>query len=99
MCEWGTNVVLMLPDWWSDYRNNQSVSIDSCLADTMQGLWDHDVVTLGCCCGHGKSRPSIVLNNDPTMPDECRRALADIGDDRNWLLYQWQLVDVTKGPT
>lgn len=29
------------------------ITIDRCLVDTIKELWAMDIVTTGCCCGHG----------------------------------------------
>ena len=40
---------------------DRTVALDACIASAVQHLWAHDIGTLGCCCGHGRSFASIVL--------------------------------------
>jgi hypothetical protein len=42
---------------------NKIVKIDACIADEIQMLNDKGVVTLGCCCGHGKAGQIEVYKN------------------------------------
>jgi hypothetical protein len=30
------------------------ICIDACLVDEIKSLWANNIVTLGCCCGHGR---------------------------------------------
>ena len=32
-----------------------TVCVDKCLAEEIKSLWDNNIVTLGCCCGHGRN--------------------------------------------
>lgn len=31
-----------------------SVLVDKCLEDEIKYLWANNIVTMGCCCGHGR---------------------------------------------
>lgn len=99
MCEWGTTVVVATPAWLWDRRAipENGIHIDSCIADVVTALWDRDIYTLSSCCGHGKMRPSLVLDNASDIPLHARAALAEIDPDRDWELLQWQLTDVSEG--
>ncbi|NRG48461.1 hypothetical protein HRF87_27650 [Bacillus sp. CRN 9] len=37
------------------YQNKKIVVIDACIADEIQELNTLGVITLACCCGHGKA--------------------------------------------
>jgi hypothetical protein len=52
MCKYGTykNVSVINPN-----QNKKVVVVDACIADEIQELNDKGVITLGCCCGHGKA--------------------------------------------
>jgi len=65
MCKWRTNATikvirspsaarLHLPDGW------YPVAVDACIAAYVQRMNDLGIVTVGCCCGHGKG-PGAVL--------------------------------------
>jgi hypothetical protein len=97
MCEWGTSVDLQPPAWWNWHR--PTIAIDACIVDALQALWDRGVVTLGSCCGHGRQRPNLVLNEDPVMPEKARVALTEVDLIRRWELLQWRLCDVTTAPS
>jgi len=93
MCKWGDEIVLNLPDDIHPEKENRTVSVDSCIAEIIQGLWKEGCQTLGCCCGHGKANPSVVVSSD--YDDEGIHRIADFlknNDPRPWTIYQWKLV-------
>ena len=100
MCKWdentsmgGEQVVLDLPAFVRPDKEKRTVSIDKCIVPVIEGLWDAGVYTLGCCCGHGKENPSVVLSTvchiQPAMA-----VIRRLDKNRIWTLKQWQLVDV-----
>jgi hypothetical protein len=44
-------------------QNNTKVGVDSCIAGEIQKLNHKGVITLGCCCGHGKAGQPIEWEN------------------------------------
>lgn len=36
-------------------QNKKKVPVDACIADEIKDLNNNGVITLGCCCGHGKA--------------------------------------------
>ena len=40
------------------------IFVDSCILDKMIQLWGIGINTLGCCCGHGKIKPSVVVDTE-----------------------------------
>ena len=40
------------------------VQIDRCLAPVIRRLDSLGIRTLGCCCGHGKARGSVMLERE-----------------------------------
>ena len=40
------------------------VPVDECIANEVQMLNDAGVITYGCCCGHGKSDPSCLVDKE-----------------------------------
>lgn len=100
MCDGSTDVVAT-PDWWWAERAvpENGIHIDSCIADTIEEAWRRGVRTAGSCCGHGRVRPSVVLvTHLADQPELARAVFADIDPERNWLIEQWQLVDVSEPP-
>lgn len=49
MCKWVR---------WGDQR------IDPCMRKLITELQAKNIKTLGCCCGHGKYKPTIVIDRD-----------------------------------
>ncbi|MGG1531397.1 hypothetical protein [Brevibacillus agri] len=45
-------------------QQNEMVKVDACIADEIQKLNDLGVVTLGCCCGHGKAGEIVEWENE-----------------------------------
>jgi len=63
MCEWGNYKTVYvirrnhpdLPDGW------YPVAVDACIADYVQEMNDKGIITVGCCCGHGKNIAHIEI--------------------------------------
>lgn len=101
MCNWNfktdmsdEQVILKLPKYLAKYRPNNphTVCIDKCIVDVILKLWEHQIITLGCCCGHGEERPSLVIGTD--YEEHSYSKIKDIiktVDERDWELLQWQL--------
>lgn len=63
MCEWGTSTPIFVIR-----RNNFTakdgwhlVYVDSCIADYVQHMNGLGIITKNCCCGHGKSPPTVLI--------------------------------------
>lgn len=62
MCKWGTDTTIYvirrnndtIPDGW------HAIAVDFCIAEYVQEMNNRGIITLGCCCGHGKA-PAVVL--------------------------------------
>lgn len=59
MCHHGTHKLVRV----INTQNKQEVLVDACIADEIQYLNDTDVITLGCCCGHGKAGQIVDWEN------------------------------------
>lgn len=59
MCAWGTNkqVKVIEPHISLGYE----IWVDACIADYVQRMNDLGIVTVGCCCGHGKSIGEVLI--------------------------------------
>lgn len=63
MCEWGTDKVIRvirrnnadIPDGW------HSMAVDSCIADYVQVMNLRRIITVGCCCGHGRGPGEVLI--------------------------------------
>ena len=97
MCKHGKEVVLCLPDNIDASKENRTVSIDECIVSAIEHLWANKIDTRGCCCGHDKGNPSIVI------ADECcgneiakiKELLSEV-DKRKWDIFQWKLTLVSE---
>jgi hypothetical protein len=78
-----------------DGTEKREISIDSCIAHVVAHLWESGIKTLGCCCGHKKQNPSIILGDGSTA-DEARDAELAIAqvDEREFDLLSWRLTKV-----
>ncbi|WP_041225790.1 MULTISPECIES: hypothetical protein [unclassified Dehalobacter] len=45
-------------------QSKKIVMVDACIADEIQELNDKGVLTLGCCCGHGKAGQIQIYQNE-----------------------------------
>ena len=88
-------VTVTLPTWVDALKTNRTVSIDNCILQAIVNLWDASIETLSCCCGHGKLPPSIVVVNgyDKVEIEKIHVELRKY-DERDWDIYQWQLIKV-----
>lgn len=92
----GNETVLLIPNavYVQTGRTTQTVSVDPCIAAVMYHLWENNVITLGCCCGHNKVNPSVVIK-----PNDCRAEYTSVVrgiiaqiDGRHWDIQAWRLV-------
>lgn len=68
-----------------------SVCVDACIADQITMLWENGIWTKGCCCGHGKMKPNVVLGISGD-PRKAQVLLSENDSNRDWRVLQWQLV-------
>lgn len=63
MCKWGTttmiNVIRRNHDDYPDGKHQ--VGVDACIADYVQAMNDAGIITIGCCCGHGKAQAIVLV--------------------------------------
>jgi len=80
-------VILPKPAWSSRERG---ICVDACIAEAIKMLWANGIVTDGCCCGHNRMRPSVVIDSSA----DGRRALDLLlrNDGRDWVVNQWRLM-------
>lgn len=76
-------------------KKNRTISADKCCVKVLKHLWANGIETLSHCCGHGKLNPSIVIADAYGIFDilEIENLIAQV-DNRQWELYQWQLIKV-----
>lgn len=80
-----------------DGEPKEKISIDACIANVIGHLWHNGIITLGCCCGHDKLDPSIILEQSSTteFAEKVRAIIAEV-DDRYFQLLAWNLVDLRR---
>lgn len=90
-------VTLPAPSW----SEREWISVDYCIAEVIQHLWDNGIVTLGSCCGHGgkidsgKKLPSIILGQGIKNYAKIKEIIAE-KDKRTYTLLQWKLVQADR---
>jgi hypothetical protein len=42
------------------YKTKYGCSVDICMVEEILALWQCEIVTLNCCCGHGLKIPTII---------------------------------------
>lgn len=80
-------VALPAPTW----SGKKTICVDVCIADAIQMLWENGMETLGCCCGHGKENPTVIIA-EHMDGQRAKQLLAAEG--RHWRVMQWRLIDV-----
>ena len=86
-------VLVELPKFMREAIGKDTTCIDACIVDTMKAFWAKNIVTRGCCCGHNKERPSVILETRVPYTVRARRILKEIGDDRDWVILTWELTE------
>lgn len=86
-------IVVELPKFMREAIGKDTTCIDACIVDTMKAFWDKNIVTLGCCCGHNRERPSVIFQTRVPYTVRARRVLKEIGDDRDWKILTWELTE------
>ena len=68
MCKHGTDKQIHVI-----HRNNPNIkdgwheiNVDACIANEIQELNNLGIITLGCCCGHGKFKPQCLVDQSST---------------------------------
>ena len=71
---------------------DKKIYIDECILKVMEHLWENKIITLSCCCGHGKFKPSIVVSDSYSRKDiiKIHKLIAEI-DDRDFEIGKWEL--------
>lgn len=60
MCLYGNYKIVTVSN---PNQQNKHVKVDACIADEIQLLNNKGVITLGCCCGHGKAGQIVEYEN------------------------------------
>ena len=94
MCEWKADYshgrAVALPDDIATYKELRSVAVDECIVNEIKNLWQHEVQTLGCCCGHGKEVANVIIA-EKYNEDQIKfvaKLLKRTG--RSWEILQWR---------
>jgi hypothetical protein len=88
-------VKLKLPKYLQKYRTTNTVCIDKEIVPVIKFLWKNKIETLGCCSGHNKALPSIVISEHYKKAEirEIRKLIFEV-DSRRWDIFQWKLTKV-----
>lgn len=90
-------MIIDIPDFISKTKSNdvRTLDIDDEIVDAIKYLWEHEIITLGCCSGHGKESPSVII--DSSYNDICffvKHLLTEIDPNRKWKVLQWKLIEI-----
>lgn len=61
MCTWGTDKEIIL-NRSREFTGRVVIAVDACIAEDVQRINDLGIWTLGCCCGHGKYFPHVLIH-------------------------------------
>jgi hypothetical protein len=88
MCNWGTDKIIYVIR-----RNNNltsdgwhPVAVDFCIADEVQQMNNRGIITTGCCCGHGKRPPEVLVSLESKELLDKFGYLYEIYEDRTLLV-------------
>ena len=95
MCKLENQIAVKAPEW----SEKDFISIDECIVEQMQALWEAGIVTLACCCGHGEGACSVVIEHS-FEPFDISIAYDILNKDvnREWHIEQWTLVRMAQKP-
>jgi len=87
--------IIKLPKNIMPGKEIRTVSIDTEIIKEIKWLWKNKIQTLGCCSGHRKENPSVVIADgyDKTEIKKIVKLLAMI-DNKKWDILQWQVKKV-----
>lgn len=83
--------ILDLPEWCDVGRKNRKVGIDCCISDVIKHLWNNEIETLCCCCGHDKANPSVVVGQGASI-EKVFKLILEV-DKREWTVSRWERID------
>ncbi len=87
------SVLLIVPEIIWNYMDSHSgyICVDKCIVKVIEHLWKNYVVTLGSCCGHNRTNPSVIVReNCPEKEvEKIREIIAEV-DDRDWEICTWR---------
>ena len=84
--------VILDPNKYFDWDlKARTVCVDACIAEQIKALWREKIWTGGCCCGHNKTNPNVVLKEGED-PKKAIKLLKRIDPEREWDVLQWQLI-------
>ncbi len=85
-----------LPKYLVEMKNGKkTICIDEGIEHVLRELWKHNVRTLGCCSGHEKDRPSIIVaDHYDNQAIGFFKQTISLVDDRDWKILQWNLIEV-----
>ncbi len=72
----------------------ETICVDACIAHVIRHLWGKGIPTLGCCCGHNKQQPTILLTGPDDFSPSYVRSVIGEADARSFRLQAWQVVDL-----
>jgi len=81
------NVILDRPDFMAAVESKPQIAIDACIVEQVKTLWAAGVTTYSSCCGHGKTRPSVVVDAGKALSAKALLTMRD--PKRNWRVYYW----------
>ena len=86
-------VALTLPDDLCKDDVKRTFCIDACIANVIKHLWENKIVTKGCCCGHNKNKPWVILEDSVERDniDRVKELIKEV-DNRDWQIKFWQLI-------
>jgi len=93
MCD--KQIVVELPENICTWKKVRTICIDACIVPQIKELWTEGYETLGCCCGHNKCKPSVVIGEGyDNMVIQNIASILSNSDDRVWDILQWKLQSV-----
>lgn len=88
-----------MPEHIKPFRENKDiVCIDQEIVSVIKHLWEHDIITLGCCQGDDKLPRSLVIGDDYSDSEiaNIRKLIAE-KDTTPWEIFQWRIMNVDCG--
>ena len=82
--------VLTCPAFLKPYKqySPDTICIDVEIVNVLKALWSHGIITLGCCSGHGKTFPTVIISDryKKETIKEIKNIIYSVDKRRLWLI-------------
>lgn len=60
--DYSNQVSVRMPDSWVTEKQTRDICVDACMVPELLYLWNKGIRTIASCCGHGRHKSIIVVD-------------------------------------